>query len=74
MMSKKHFIALANVMRSVKYDSEHDGPEYAIAPKAFKRMVDRLANFCADQNPDFNRERWLSYLAGECGPSGGKLS
>ena len=24
------------------------------------------------QNPNFDRERWLAYVAGECGPNGGK--
>ena len=32
-----------------------------------------LADFCASQNPAFNRARWLAYIAGECGPGGGKV-
>ncbi len=32
-----------------------------------------LADFCETQNPRFNRSRWLSYIAGECGKNGGKL-
>jgi len=34
--------------------------------------LDRLARFCASQNPLFKRDRWLSYIAGEVGPNGGK--
>ena len=29
-------------------------------------------DFCAAQNLAFNRERWLAYTAGDCGPNGGK--
>jgi hypothetical protein len=36
--------------------------------------IARLADFCQEQNPNFNRKRWLSYIAGECGPSGGKVN
>lgn len=35
--------------------------------------VEMLADFCASTNPRFNRQRWLDYVAGKCGPSGGKL-
>jgi hypothetical protein len=33
---------------------------------------DVLADFCRTQNPRFDRERWLDYIAGKCGPNGGK--
>jgi hypothetical protein len=36
-------------------------------------MRDALADFCASQNSRFDRERWLGYIAGECGPNGGKV-
>jgi hypothetical protein len=36
-------------------------------------MRDELANFCQAQNPDFNRKLWLDYIAGNCGPNGGKI-
>ena len=29
--------------------------------------------YCEAQNGNFNRERWLGYIAGENGPSGGKV-
>ena len=32
-------------------------------------------NFIAlAENPRFNRERWLGYIAGENGPSGGQIT
>ena len=58
-MTKKHFIALADV---IKY-----------SPVPFLEVhINRLADWCADQNPRFNRNRWLDYIAGKCGPNGGK--
>lgn len=66
-MSKKDFIALANEIRdhnecggngTVKFSSTH---------------INRLADFCQSQNPNFNRERWLGYIAGTNGPSGGAV-
>ncbi len=55
-MTKKHFIALADYLRGDKQFTQYH--------------IDTLARFCASQNWNFNRERWLSYLAGECGPNG----
>lgn len=59
-MSKKDFIALADVIRERR---EHFST----------RAIEALAGFCASQNPRFLRERWLAYIEGECGPSGGKV-
>lgn len=56
-MTKKHFIALADHIRQGVYP---------------KNQILQLADFCQSQNPQFNRERWLAYIAGECGPNGGK--
>lgn len=63
-MSKKDFIALAKRIKEYNEGFVGFGCE----------QVDIIADFCATQNPRFNRERWLSYIAGECGPSGGKVS
>ena len=60
-MTKKNFIALADVIR----DDIND-----FTPNA----IERLADFCQSQNPNFNRSRWLDYIAGKCGPNGGKKS
>lgn len=65
-MTKKNFIALADAVRiHNKWASslEEFGVEH----------LKVLADFCAAQNPRFNRQRWLDYIAGECGPSGGKV-
>jgi hypothetical protein len=61
-MSKKHFIALANYLR--------DTEGYCESFTA--KQIEHLADFCHSQNPNFNRERWLDYIAGECGPNSGK--
>lgn len=34
-------------------------------------QVETLADFCQSANPNFNRQRWLDYIAGDCGPNGG---
>jgi len=57
-MLKKNFIALADALRGVKMSKE---------------MLIALAVFCKSQNPKFNRDRWLGYLTGKCGPNGGKI-
>lgn len=70
-MSKKDFIALADALRPV-LNKEHatvDGViTYGPAP-----VVDALCSFMRGQNPRFNEGRWRDYLAGECGPSGGRV-
>ena len=63
-MSKKHFIALADYIKA--HNDTHD--------TTFNEPhIRALAHFCAMQNPRFNRERWLAYIAGECGPNGGRV-
>lgn len=62
-MTKKHFIELANLIKARQWDRREGAGLF----------IHDLADFCADQNPRFNRERWLDYLAGRCGPNGGKL-
>lgn len=57
-MTKQHFIALADSIRA-------DGT-------FTEAQIQTLADFCAAQNSAFNRERWLAYVAGDCGPNGGK--
>lgn len=60
-MTKKHFIALADAIRNspdVEFADEH---------------LAVLAGFCRRVNPAFNRERWLNYIKGHCGPNGGVI-
>lgn len=62
-MTKRHFIALADAIRE---HNEAGRP----TPFSLDQQLS-LAKFCAAQNPAFNRQRWLDYIAGKCGPSGG---
>lgn len=71
-MTKKHFIALADMLRTARIGESGKGDGFGYNP--FKQEhVDFLADFLASQNPNFNRERWLAYVAGECGPNGGAV-
>lgn len=66
-MTKKHFIALADTIR---YQNERRAS--AGLPPAFDvPAIDYLAGFCQDQNPSFNKTRWINYINGKCGPNGG---
>ena len=64
-MSKKDFIALADIIRKVNADDS--------ATPFTDFQIDELADFCRGQNPNFDRDRWLDYIAGRCGPSGGAV-
>jgi hypothetical protein len=74
-MSKKDFIALGAAIR------EHNQAEYNLRANQGGGACDNfspvqlevLADFCHSTNPRFNRERWLGYIRGECGPSGGAV-
>ena len=68
-MTKKHFIDLADTIRK-----ENAHREKAGLPLMFDRCTQlALADFCLQQNHNFNRGRWLDYIAGRCGSNGGKL-
>jgi hypothetical protein len=72
-MTKKHFIALADVIK------EHNRVKRNVFGVNAERMcfnaeqLDALAHFCRMQNPNFNTALWLDYIAGNCGPSGGTV-
>ncbi len=68
-MTKKHFIELADRIREWNYHP----PYYMSVPFFHKDHLKFLADFCKSQNPRFNRERWLDYIDGKCGPSGGRV-
>ena len=65
-MSKKDFVALANLIRDWNAIAEGDSPKFT------KQQISVLAEFCNSSNPAFNRDHWLGYIAGTNGPSGGK--
>lgn len=71
-MTKKHFIALADSVRDLisTYDARTEQPIYDESQR--RRIVGDMADFCRSQNGRFNRERWIGYINGECGPNGGK--
>lgn len=63
-MTKKLLIALADAIKghNKKYMMIH-----------FESIhIETLADFCQKANPKFKRQRWLSYIKGECGKNGGK--
>ena len=67
-MTKKHFIALADAIRSMPSFVELEQEKRVIEKDDMLRV---LADFCAAQNDQFNRERWLGYIAGSNGKNGG---
>ncbi len=59
-MNKKHFIALADLIKA--------------RPHCFSGLaVESLADYCQDQNPRFDRWKWLGYVRGQNGPNGGAI-
>ena len=65
-MTKKHFIALADTIR--KFNSERlNTPVMGVPFNA--GQIAALADFCASQNSQFDRKRWLGYIAGDNGGS-----
>ena len=67
-MTKKNFIELANYVRAW-----NNGWQGDMNGKFSWEQIGMLADFCAAQNPSFNRQRWLAYIAGEVGQNGGKV-
>jgi len=71
-MTKKHFILLADYIRAAQMRGRRPNGSYT-AEYFSTAQLQQLAAFCAEANPRFNRERWLAYIAGECGPNGGAV-
>ena len=61
-MTKKHFIALGIEVKGM-----------LASGMISDSGVQRLALFCRDTNPAFNRDRWLGFVYGTNGPSGGVI-
>lgn len=66
-MTKQDFIALAETIKS--HNRKHSISD---SPFTSAHLI-ALAEFCLAQNSQFNRERWLGFIHGENGPSGGKV-
>jgi hypothetical protein len=62
-MTKKHFIKLAEYLRE---------PDQYCEPFT-DRQIEHLANFCHSVNNNFKTDRFIGYIKGENGPSGGKI-
>ena len=63
-MTKKNFIALADFLKALTI-TPNNGGTFTLY------QIEQLADFCQSQNSNFNRERWLGYITGTNGPSGG---
>ena len=72
-MSKKDFIALADAIREYNENSFPHGTNTASPLQFTYTQIVALGEFCRDQNPRFIRERWMDYIAGKCGPNGGRV-
>lgn len=57
-MSKKHFIALANLIVNASFGVQSFSEE----------QIEKLADFCSAQNPSFDRQRWLEYIMAKLHP------
>ena len=75
-MSKKHFIELADCLRArlAEVSSKYiQSPLYlTVAQDEVRETINAIADVCAADNPRFNRQRWLEYIAGKIGPNGGR--
>lgn len=65
-MSKKHFVAIANTLRASKPGTDLDPLVQQIRTMQWRQDVDRIADVCADANPNFNRARFFD----ACGVEG----
>jgi len=78
-MTKKHFIELADTLREIRGSARNSQSVLRCIMRrspvdAIDYIADQLADFCQSQNSKFDRKRWLAYIAGDCGPNGGKVA
>ncbi len=66
-MTKQHSTALADWIR------EHNTEEWRPSERFTDEQIGSIARFCESQNPRFNRQHWLDYVAGTHGPNGAKF-
>lgn len=72
-MSKQDFVALADAIKAYNEQAFPGGTNTASPLQFGHTQLYVLADFCERQNPNFNRSRWLDYIAGKCGPNGGAV-
>jgi len=69
-MSKMDFIQLAQAFQYARgHAMASTNVEVELA--AVMACAEYVANVCKAANPEFKRERWFSYIKGECGKNGG---
>ena len=68
-MTEQNFIALADRIRNWQAWAKVEPYHFV---ELYQNHIEMLADFCQDQNPGFDRQRWLDYVAGTHGPNGGK--
>ena len=71
-MSKKHLIALADLLIDLKPDVARCalGQDYGLgALREWESIREALADLCQKHNARFDRVSWMAYVAGECGPN-----
>ena len=70
-MTKKHFIALAD---SIKEHNSNVAEGWLKSEPFDEEQLKTIAGFCYRENNRFDRQLWFDYIAGNCGPDGGKLN
>jgi hypothetical protein len=67
-MTRKEIVRLAELIRYYNVQNT------CMGGRAFDTLqINMLANFCRESNPQFDRNKWLSFIDGKCGPHGGKV-
>jgi predicted site-specific integrase-resolvase len=64
MVTRRDLYALADMIRKHNRESKMFRADDRFTPRQLKL----LAAFCASQNPIFDREVWVRYIAGKCEP------
>lgn len=78
-MTKKHFIDLADYLRSTKpVEASHldSGDLFVVRLAKMEQWKDDVAaicRFCKSQNSAFMLGRFMDYINEQCGPSGGAI-
>ena len=65
MITKKQIIKIADTIKDIARDAD--------GLIELSLVVDKFADYLAAQNPNFERERFIAYVNGECGPNGGAV-
>lgn len=64
-MTKKHFIALAEVLKILKKSvGDH---------LFFEAVLQSITKFCKDSNPNFDEKRFRDYIDGKVRSNGGRV-